>query len=198
MLGFNRLFIIGMNKTGTTSVDRALKVLGVKSLHWAPDHGDYSSRVELSKKIQKEMGMMIKNKEKDPLGPWTGYEAYSDIWPIIDKFEYFDKCYPGSRFIYTDRDDRDWVKSREKHVGRNIAMASEGLYGGNFLSVDHERWIVEKQGHRDRVKRYFSEASLSPLLFFNVFNGDGYEKLCCFLNLPIPDTPFPWANRAKG
>jgi hypothetical protein len=35
------------------------------------------------------------------------------------------------------------------------------------------------------------------LLVFDLPRGDGWEELCAFLGHPIPDEPFPHANRAS-
>jgi len=33
------------------------------------------------------------------------------------------------------------------------------------------------------------------LLVINIFDGDGWDKICSFLNEPIPNVPFPHQNK---
>lgn len=194
-----RIFAIGMNKTGTNSLHRAFGVLGLRSLHFAPDDVDPARGTVLSKRIRASISERIRAGDRDPLGEWGSYEAFSDIEPIKDHFDELHARYPGSRFIYTDRDAADWLDSREAHVRRNQVAAREGRYDGDWLSVDRAGWLAEKHAHAARVQDWFAVDGRSrDLLVFDVFRGDGYAELCDFLALPVPDEPFPWSNRTTA
>ncbi len=105
-----------------------------------------------------------------------------------------DRQYPGSRFVLTTRTVDHWVESRRKHVLRNRERAAAGDYTGTFLEIDPDAWRAEFAAHHARVAAYF--AGRDDLLTFRITEGDGYEQLCPFLGLPIPDEPFPHRHRA--
>ncbi len=44
--------------------------------------------------------------------------------------------------------------------------------------------------HERNVRWYFRDRP-EDLLVMNVFEGDGWEQLCRFLDRPVPDVPFP-------
>jgi len=192
-----KIFVIGMNKTGTTSLHQAFEILRIKSLHWAPELHDQQWRSSEATRIQKEMGRRVESEDPNPLGPWDEYDAYSDIYPISEHFKTFYVRYPRSKFIYTDRDDQSWLRSREKHIQRNLAAKAKGNYHGNFLTIDREKWLRQKHDHLERAKNFFNSERKEALLYFNVFRGDGFDSLCSFLGVEKPSQDFPWVNKAR-
>ena len=176
-----RVFCIGLNKTGTTSLHEALIVLGYRSLHWGgPDTPRSVRRAFL---------------EGVPLLTYLGdFDAVSDIQSLVLMFDRLDAEYPGSRFIYTKRDLDGWLRSRTHHVERNIASHAKGEYSGTFLTVDLERWTELFVEHEARVLAHFADRP-HDLLVMDIPAGDGYDVLCPFLGLPVPLEPFPWRQR---
>lgn len=194
---FNKIFCIGMNKTGTSSLHQAFLKLGLRSIHHGP--GDYSSLREHLQKasaIDAQIREFKKSGEK-LLQEINDYDAYSDIGLLIHNFHIIDSQYPNSKFIYTQRNTDDWVNSRRKHIERNIKARESGRYESAFNTVEVETWIKTKNEHFARVKSYFRNRP-NDLLIMHVTEGDGFEKLCPFLGLTIPEENFPRANVAKG
>lgn len=193
MKDINKIFCIGMNKTGTISLHEALSEMGFLSIHHAPSkYSNLKEHLESAKKIREEI-LVRKNLGQKLLEHIDNYEAYSDIGPIINNFEVLDIQYPKSKFIYTERDTDDWVRSRIKHISRNKYNIENGLYNSTFTQVDIDKWKNNKRRHLLRVKKYFKNRA-SDLLIIDICNGDGYEKLCPFLNKPILTKSFPKRN----
>ena len=46
-----------------------------------------------------------------------------------------------------------------------------------------------------RVTHFFADKPSGKLLRHNVFAGDGWTKLCAFLDKPVPADPYPCLNR---
>ena len=44
------------------------------------------------------------------------------------------------------------------------------------------------------MRSYFANRP-EDLLVLDVTAGDGWEPLCQFLGMPVPERPFPWENR---
>lgn len=176
-----KVFCIGLNKTATTSLHQALEKLGLRSLHW----GGPATRRQVEWAMAE--GRVL-------LADFEGYDAFSDIQVLSDNFELLDRQYPGSKFILTTRDLESWIESRRRHVLRNVARNQRGQYDGDFLTVDDAAWAKQYHEHHARVRAYFAERP-GDLLVMDIVAGDGYEVLCPFLGLPIPDEPFPWSHR---
>ena len=175
-----RIFCIGLNKTGTSSLHLALESLGFESLHW----GGPDSRRAVERAIREGKPLLEYLPDRD---------AYSDIQRLSVSFDVLDEQYPGSRFILTTRDIDDWMDSRRRHVLRNRERKERGEYDGTFLEIEPDRWRRQFVDHHRRVEEYF--AGRDDLLRMSITGGDGYDVLCPFLDVPPPDTPFPWRHR---
>jgi len=178
-----KIFCIGLNKTGTISLHQALTALGFSSLHW----GGQASRTAVERAIR----------EGRPLLEYLGdYDAYSDIQRLSTSFDVLDAQYPGSRFILTTRDVDGWIDSRRRHVERNQERKDRGQYEGTFLEIEPERWREQYAEHHARVAAYFD--GRDDMVVMRVTEGDGYDVLCPFLDVPVPATEFPWAHRDQS
>ncbi len=175
-----KIFCIGLNKTGTISLDHALTTLGFSSLHW----GGQASRHAVERAIR----------EDKPLLEYLGdYDAYSDIQRLSVNFDVLDQQYPGSKFILTTRDVEEWLDSRRRHVLRNRERKAQGEYDGTFLELEPDRWRAQFVDHHQRVADYFHDRD--DLLVMRVTEGDGYDLLCPFLGVPTATEPFPWSHK---
>jgi hypothetical protein len=164
------IFCIGFSKTGTTSLDKALYILGYRPIHWPRAH------------IKPRKGW-IEYIKKSP------YDAFSDA-PIYFSgfFKELDKEFPNSKFILTVRDPKSLLKSWENYFS-NAPWAVDSKEEKNNL-------IKEYNDHKKDVLEYFKDKS-SQLLVFDIFGEDGWNKLCKFLNKPTPNVPFPHERKTK-
>jgi hypothetical protein len=119
-------------------------------------------------------------------------------------YRYLDYRFPGSKFILTTRDLKDWLKSikfiLEKYPVRsrfeNIAIFRRmTLYGTvSFDELKMTRTFVQ---HHSEVRNYFCDR-LPDLLEVDFTRGDGWERICAFLDVPVPNEPFPHLNTANN
>jgi hypothetical protein len=177
-----RVFCIGLNKTGTVSLNDALTTLGYRTLHWGGP--------EVRHKVQRA------RREGRPLLSYLApeVEAFSDIEELTQQFARLDEQYPGSRFILTVRPLTEWLDSRRRHVERNQIMHERGEYTGRWLEVDLAGWAADYGRHVAAVRSHFAGRD-DDLLEIEITAGDGWALLCGFLGEPVPDVPFPWQNR---
>lgn len=186
-----KIFCIGLNKTGTSSLHEAFKILNIKSIHYRDKKG-----IDIKKSL-------IHN-HLNNLPVLTGidhYEAFSD-WDeapyTVEIFKKIDKQYPNTKFILNIRDKEDWLNSREKHVKRNQERKKKYPEKNiTWLTIDRTAWEQQFDQHYGEAFQYFKDRP-EDLLVFDVTKGDGWEKLCPFLNLPIPKRPFPKKNTASS
>ncbi len=180
-LPLNKIFGVGANKTGTGSVTAALDILGFKVSHW--DHHQEILH-----------GLIHCTFRFDFLEEYAGA---TDL-PIPSIYKELDKSYPNSKFILTIRDIDSWLRSEENHHRRlgfeKPCFEVFLLYGSFFF--DREKFRKAYVEHNNEVREYFRDRP-DDLLTIDVANGEGWEKLCPFLDKSIPDVPFPHVNRGN-
>jgi hypothetical protein len=178
-----KVFCIGFQKTGTTSMDRALQHFGYQV---AGLFGLYTPIDEL-RRTYVETGLDIAAK----------HDAVQDTpWPLL--YRELDAAFPGSRFILTVRDTDSWYKSIASHFVDTPGPLQELTYGEDAPApLGHEaRYRQVYEGHNAAVLDYFKDRP-KDFLVMDLQAGDGWEKLCPFIGEPTPDMPFLHANPAK-
>jgi len=175
-----KIFCIGFHKTGTSSLMKALRILGYRS-----------NKVELgvfnNPHIAQEVyGIVAALVEQ--------YDAFGDNpWPII--YQELDQKYPNSKFILTLRSTQSWVASMVKYFGATTTPMREWIYGAGNPAGNEAIYAARFERHNRDVLEYF-RGRPDDLLVMNFAEGDGWESLCRFLGKEIPAVPFPHVNKA--
>ena len=179
--GRPRVFGIGLNKTGTSSLHEALTILGYRSLHWGgpPVDGWWSGP---GRRATPALPTSTRTSTPSPTSSRS-----------TGNFELVDQQYPGSRFVLTVRPVEEWLESRRRHVERNRVRKAAGEYDGVFLEVDLDGWRAEFDDHCAAVRSYF--ASRTDYLEIDLTERPSWTPLCELVGEPVPDQPYPWANR---
>ena len=187
----DKIFCIGQNKTGTTSLKRALYMLGYKS---CPEDIMYNFRSVHFKNFKD-------GKFDEILKLVNEYDVFEDRpWNHTDFYKLLDKTYEGSKFILTTREVEQWwnsyIKWDKKIRLRNswhYEINSEVCYGVNSFLDNPD---LSKQIYLNRnneIKNYFSD---NPnFLEIDINEDHKFEKLCEFLNKKSPGKPYPHLNR---
>ena len=182
------VFGIGLSKTGTTSLNDALKILGFRAEHLPP-----STRVDAQGKIILDW-------------PWwlSKSNAATDL-SIAAVFEELRALFPNARFIYTPRDLDKWLDSCRRHFTHELAARrvaqknfhlmelSQAFYGSFLYDEDLYRAAYER--HDQAVRTAFSGDP--AFLEYNLISSADWAPLCEFLDLPVPDLPFPKSNKGR-
>ena len=185
---FNKVFCIGLNKTGTTSLHDAFKILGLSSVHYT-DGLNRNIQDVIWENHMAGRGILDSLEQYDAISDWVRGDA-----PHL--YREFDAQYPNSKFILHTRNMEDWLDSREKHVKRHIKLYEETKDPLiTWRTIDREGWTTEYVSHHADVTAHFKGRS-NDLLVMDVTKGDGWEKLCPFLGMAVPQVPFPVANAA--
>ena len=186
--GAPKVFCIGLSKTATSSLDEALEVLGLRTIHWLNRY---------TETLLSESDFFL-------------FDGFSDI-VVSWQFEHLYRTFPNARFIYTTRHTTDWVRSITAHYERlhGISLPHD-LQTSGFrerfdgaagmaemdLYARHGSW-EEAYGEFDRrVRHFFADKPADKWLELAICEGEGWEKLCGFLGRPVPDLPFPSSNVA--
>jgi hypothetical protein len=178
---YNRVFGIGLSKTGTKSLCEALNILGLSAWHHPK---------KLLKRGQ-DGKLALKGQGFVP-------DAMTDS--IVALFyKELDVRYPKSKFILTVRSTEEWLLSCERHFGYSKSTSAKlnalrwKLYGCEHY--DGKLFKDAYNRHVDDVLGYFSKRK-SDLLILDICGGVEWKPLCQFLRLNVPNVSFPWKNKA--
>jgi len=172
----HKIFCIGVNKTGTSSLHEAFQILGLRSLH-----NVYKANALIEAAIQANQKLLLHLDE---------YDAFSDH-PFFRYYQDLDLQYPGSKFILNTRDSKRWVESRIKHDQR----WHEKNPDKPPRVTDEQKLLRYKESVEAGIRTYFRDRP-DDFMEFDVEAGDGWTKLCSFLQMSTPDQSFPHANVA--
>ena len=194
----------GFGRTGTASLKQALEILGFdrcyhmfevnKNLDGAQDWLDAAN----GKKVDWERVL-------------DGYQSAVD-WPACHFYREFHEHYPEAKVVLSVRDADKWYRSASEtiypmshsmprwfvRIVKKMRVMHEmietiiwqGTFNGKFLSdPEHAKQVFNR--HIDTVKR---SIPAEQLLVFEV--SQGWEPLCEFLGVEVPDVPFPRTNDA--
>ena len=173
-----KVFCVGFQKTGTTSLQYALSLLGYRTAGVLD-----VNHIETPEEMYVEAQRLVDQ-----------FDAFADNpWPIY--FQEFDKMVPGSKFILTTRDPERWYSSVCKHFGDSDSKLRRWVYGVGTPVGNKSAYVSRLLAHQDDVRRYFEDRP-EDLMEFDVSRGDGWPKLCSFLGKRVPDRFFPKLNTA--
>jgi hypothetical protein len=187
--GRQKVFGLGLSKTGTSSLGAALNLLGIKTVHWPSD----SKTLEELRSGNYKLSVLEK------------YQGVVDI-PVAPYFAQLDKIYPDSKFILTVREQESWLRSVETHWHQTEAMLEMDSHIRAFtdyvyacvygtLRFNRDRFLYVFETHLRNVRHYFKDRP-QDLLIMDISAGDGWERLCPFLGRSIPQAEFPQVNLA--
>ncbi|XQW84044.1 sulfotransferase [Thalassotalea piscium] len=174
-----KIFIIGLPRTGTTSVCAALLKLGFSVAHTAYTQQTFECA-----------------------------QVIADT-PIFNDFILLDKKYPNARFIYLARELNLWLPSIAQLLQRmtkNLLRDDGGFnpiikrcYLETFYPFTEDN--IQSQAfltqcyltHQQKVTHYF-KATPERLLSINISQDDAFEQLLSFLNIPAASGKFEKMN----
>ncbi len=176
-----KVFCIGFHKTGTTTLEVALKKLGYRVT------GSFGTKdPDIAAKVHE----MAYAKAEE-------FDAFEDNpWPIL--YRELDERFPGSKFILTRRPAEAWIRSQVKDFASTETPMRRWIYGedAGCPEGNEDVYLERYERHNREVLEYFRNRP-EDLLVFDLPTDAGWEKLCPFLGREIPDQPFPHANKAS-
>jgi hypothetical protein len=197
---YNKIFVVGFPKCGTTSIHYSILTQGIKSIHWAKDPDLRTNLVGVSIRKAKENGLPLLNYLNN-YRAFTQMESCIDqnncYWPQLQDIPLLEKQYPNSRFIFNDRNPEKWIKSvtnwnisignlRSRLVSLDIPGLPAGVGHKDSELLDWYDW------HKSNMIKFFE--GKSNFIIFNV-EKDEPQKLGNFLG--IKEFYLPHLNRSK-
>jgi hypothetical protein len=197
---------VGMHRTGSMSVKAALERLGFGPCY----HGLEALRRHTDG--EHWLAAYEARGEVDWSVIFAGYRATLD-WPTIHFWERLATAYPDAKILLTDRDPEAWwashvdmwqygVKLQEERTDEEQQWAERSGFArmetalGTIASATFDGQVFDKahclrvfERHYERVRR---TVPVERLLVYRV--QEGWDPLCRFLGVDVPDEPFPRVN----
>lgn len=216
-----KVFGLGLSKSGTTTLGECFEILGLtpcahpQTIHdclvgegppevdlggyaetarFAADaagFGEYPHRVLVAQVLEHaNYGLAIELARH--------FRSFEDRpWNVAPMYRLLDEAFPGSRFILTWREPERWWRSVEQWLLRTHPE-DEGkrwryLTQLKAERIEREGFVAAYEAYNAEVRGYF--AGRGDFLAIDFEAGEGWDELCGFLRMPVPDAPFPHANR---
>ena len=188
---FNKVFCIGLHKTGTRSLHSLFKSLGMRSRHdtmW--------------------------DKAVLPMHVYRHYHCFSDggahFWD--DHLEFggnhrirlFDHCFPNSKFILNTRELGSWLVSKMIHAGWTPDTTLINDLAGKLKHGHWRRksidvivgWIKNRKKYHQKVLDYFKDRPHDLMVLDFASDEKAVEKTLCFLGITDERSSKPWKGKS--
>lgn len=177
-----KVFGVGLNRTGTTSLGWCMKHLGRR-------HRSCSFDALKALKAGDTEAVFRMTDQYDSFEDWP--------WPLM--YPLLDARYPDAKFVLTLRKDEDvWFESLCRRSWETGPTEIRALVYGHTMPQDHKDELVAfYRKHNSEVQEYFRDRP-GKLLVVCWERGDGWPELCEFLGIPVPDAPFPHKRKKKA
>ncbi|MEO0789178.1 MAG: sulfotransferase family protein [Bacteroidota bacterium] len=177
-----KVFGIGLIKTGTTSLGKALEILGFNP------HISYDEEL-MNCWMSSDFNPIYKASDR-----FVGFED----WPWLLMYKEMFHRYPDAKFILTQRANEEvWYKSVCKHALKvGPTEIRKHIFGYYMPHDSKEEHIAVYRKHNQDVVDFFTEHAPERLIVVS-WDGDGdWEKICGFLGKKVPNREFPFLNKA--
>lgn len=196
-----RVIGAGFGRTGTLSLKFALEKLGFdKCYHMMEVMNQPEHRAEWSK--------VHRGESIDWQALLEGFQATVD-WPSCNFWREQMAQYPDARVILSLRDPERWYDSVMNTIYKSTTASLDAddpavRYGAEWAhTIIWDAVFDGRMDDKDHVIRVFNEhnesvkAEVPPdkLLVFEA--ADGWAPLCEFLEVPVPDEPYPRVNTTE-
>jgi hypothetical protein len=193
-----KVFVIGLSKTGTTSLGDALELLSYRRTGWE----DIRSRFLFRSYTRGDLSFLVDRTFE--------FDAFEDLpWSLV--YREMASLYPDAKFILTLRKSEDaWLKSIKRHTKCREWDGHEIIYGAKEATGNEVAYLDAYRNHTDSVREFFtSPQQTGRLLEFvidqpEISKGEKWSRLCEFLGLSdsltmaIRQLDFPWSNATRS
>ena len=189
-----KIFCIGHNKTGTTSLKQALINLKYSV---CPIRMMFDSRTNY-------LIEFFENKYDKLFHLINCYDAFHDRpWNHLDFYKTLDQQIKNSLFILTIRNSLNWVKSYQRFAQQIslkkcwfYKLISNKLYNNDDFLEDENNMIQKYENRNQEIIQYFKQKN--NLLVLDIEQGGGYKEICNFLKIPIFNDKFPHQRKTNN
>lgn len=191
----------GFGRTGTSSLKIALEHLGFGPCH-------HMFEVRDNPELLPDWEAAARGEAVDWDKVFQGYRSQAD-WPGARYWRELARHFPDAKVVLTVRDPDAWfdsvqatiapfIAARGTHPSPHVNAIAEMAYRTIVAPIFQDR--ISDREHATRVFREHiadvqAEIPAHRLLTFDL--RDGWQPLCEFLQVEVPDIPFPRTNSSK-
>jgi hypothetical protein len=187
-----KLIGVGLGRTGTASLKMALERIGFGPC--------YHMSELLLDPTRAPLWVAAAEGQPDWRAIFQGYVATVD-YPGCSFWRELARTYPESKLLLSVRDADSWFESTQETIfsptmssmltDSPLRMFFEKTVWKDFGDRVHERaFMVDYFKHHNAAVQ--AAVPAERLLVYEV--GQGWEPLCQFLGVPVPEAPFPRIN----
>ena len=194
----------GFGRTGTLSLKEALEKLGFGPCH-------HMKEVMLNSEQAEYFYLASTGKSMDWDEVYKDYSSAVD-WPTAAYYRELSDKYPDAKVILGMRDAGSWYDSASTTIykmsqnfpkwirfilpraDKIFKMIDKTVFGQPFSYQFEDREFAMRvfNDHVEAAKKSIPD---EKLLMHSA--KDGWEPLCAFLDVPVPEEPYPWVNDSK-
>lgn len=178
--GRPKVFGIGLNKTGTTTLGTCLQLLGYRHL------GVRRDLLQAYRASRKEAVFAVIDR----------FDSFDD-WPYPLMYRELAERYPDAKFVLTVRKSPEiWYASLVGHSSRSrpLKHCRKLAYGYHYPDNARDHHLAFYRRHNREVQEFLGDRV--RLLCWE--NGDSWPELCEFLGAELPQADFPHVNAGKS
>lgn len=180
-----KVFCIGLPKTGTTSLSLALTILGYNVCRRLLTLQHKLPNIDLIDRLKKkDYNEIIKET--------VHFDAFVDN-PWLLLYKELDHKYPDAKFILTIRNENDWLKSILNYFRNSTSEMRLLIFGESSPLNNEDEYLKKYRKHNQDVIEYFQKRE-QKLLILELEKNDKWEVLCKFLEEEIPEASYPKEN----
>ncbi|PCI44536.1 MAG: sulfotransferase family protein [Moraxellaceae bacterium] len=182
----------GFGRTGTESMKQALEILGFAPCHHMlevithPEQEKYWRQAAIDQRFDWDYA-------------FQNYRAAVD-WPSAFYWRELSEFYPNAKMLLTVRPADQWyesfsntilevIKNSKDPDTLGISLIAKQVFDGKPDDRDYAISVYEKN-----IRDVQATISKDRLLTYSI--GSGWQPLCEFLNVDIPDQPYPNTNKS--
>ena len=181
MTARQKVFGIGFQKTGTTSLGTIFDKLGYRVASYR-DFRDFATCAQVDWAEVTARALDIARR----------VDAAKDTpWPLL--YRELDAAFPGAKFIHVTRDPEAWIRSAVKDFANHPNALHQAIYGCPFPMGYEALWVDRYTRHNEEVAAYFADRP-GDYLHLRLEDGVSYEAVCDFLGETRVGKGVPVAN----
>lgn len=191
----------GYGRTGTLTLKTALEMLGFGPCHHMLEVMGNPAQVEF-------WNAAAASEPVDWEEVYAGYRSTVD-WPGCHFYAELAERYPDAKVVLTSRDPASWYESmsqtilvgmREMGLNTEVPRDNPMYFGAKLIAEAAFHFDYSKESGMAALERHNAAVRAAipadRLLEFEV--RQGWEPLCAFLGVPVPDQPFPATNEREN
>jgi hypothetical protein len=188
-----KVFGAGFGRTGTASMKQALEILGLGPCHHMWEVMSNPAQLALWRAAA-----------RGALPDWdeafAGYRSAVD-WPSAYFWREVSAHYPEAKVLLTVRSAESWYESMDRTIlpvlrtstnpdSIGVRLVGGRVFGGRLDDRAHAIAVYEKNIAD-------VQAAFPPERLLTYRLGDGWQPLCRFLGMPVPDMSYPQSNSTE-